>query len=126
MSTDVIVEPAWPNTANILEPEAGGGHPLAVGLLPTQHGQGGDVNTAIAPEGLGLDITSAHASSLGKGAAEAGASASVFFRFPHKTAKSQENFPLYLKELEFRYNNRDRDLFELVAKYLCDLVPKLE
>ena len=39
---------------------------------------------------------------------------------------SKENFPLYLKELEFRYNNRDRDLFELVAKYLCDLVPKLE
>ena len=73
VSTDVIVEPAWPNTANILEPEAGGGHPLAVGLLSTQHGQGGDVKTAIAPDGLGLDIASAHASVFGKGAAKANA-----------------------------------------------------
>ena len=38
---------------------------------------------------------------------------------------SKENFPLYLKELEFRYNNRNNDLFEIVAHYLCDLVPKL-
>lgn len=36
---------------------------------------------------------------------------------------SKENFPLYLKELEFRYNRRHRDIFELVANYLCDLVP---
>jgi transposase len=39
---------------------------------------------------------------------------------------SKSNFPLYLKELEFRYNNRDNDLFDLVANYLCDLVPGLE
>jgi len=39
---------------------------------------------------------------------------------------SKENFPLYLKELEFRYNNRDKDIFEIVADYLCDLVPKLD
>ncbi len=38
---------------------------------------------------------------------------------------SKENFPLYLKELEFRYNNRNNDIFEFVADYLCDLVPKL-
>jgi transposase len=37
---------------------------------------------------------------------------------------SKENFPLYLKELEFRYNHRHTDIFELVANYLCDLVPK--
>lgn len=30
---------------------------------------------------------------------------------PHK-------FPMYLKEQEFRYNNRDKDIFQLVAKYL--------
>ena len=39
---------------------------------------------------------------------------------------SKTNFPLYLKELEFRYNHRHIDLFEKVADYLCDLVPKLE
>jgi len=38
---------------------------------------------------------------------------------------SKENFPLYLKELEFRYNNRNNDIFEIVADYLSDLVPKL-
>jgi len=39
---------------------------------------------------------------------------------------SKEKFPLYLKELEFRYNNRHTDIFEKVSDYLCDLVPKLE
>jgi transposase len=39
---------------------------------------------------------------------------------------SKENFPLYLKELEFRYNHRHTDIFEIVANYLCDLVPKLD
>jgi hypothetical protein len=29
-----------------------------------------------------------------------------------------------LKELEFRYNNRNSDIFDSIAKYLCDLVPK--
>jgi len=37
---------------------------------------------------------------------------------------SKQQFPLYLKELEFRYNNRNSDIFDLIAKYLCDLVPK--
>jgi transposase len=37
---------------------------------------------------------------------------------------SKDYFPLYLKELEFRYNNRYEDLFDQVANYLCDLVPK--
>jgi len=37
---------------------------------------------------------------------------------------SKNYFPLYLKELEFRYNNRYKDLFDQVANYLCDLVPK--
>ncbi|HDM69924.1 MAG TPA: DDE transposase, partial [Thermotogales bacterium] len=31
---------------------------------------------------------------------------------------SVRTFPLYLKELEFRYNNRDRDLFEELVKLL--------
>jgi len=39
---------------------------------------------------------------------------------------SKNHFPLYLKELEYRYNHRHQDIFELVAKYLCDLVPELE
>jgi transposase len=38
---------------------------------------------------------------------------------------SKAKFPLYLKELEFRYNNRHIDIFEKVANHLCDLVPKL-
>ena len=37
---------------------------------------------------------------------------------------SKENFPLYLKELEFRYNHRHTDIFDIVSNYLCDLVPK--
>jgi transposase len=37
---------------------------------------------------------------------------------------SKQQFPLYLKELEFRYNNRNSDIFDSIAKYLCDLVPK--
>jgi len=28
-------------------------------------------------------------------------------------------FPMYLKEQEFRYNNRDKDIFQLVVKYLA-------
>jgi transposase len=38
---------------------------------------------------------------------------------------SPERFPLYLKELEFRYNHREEDIFPLLVKYLADLVPKL-
>ena len=37
---------------------------------------------------------------------------------------SKTHFPLYLKELEFRYNHRSLDIFDLVANYLCNLVPK--
>ena len=33
-------------------------------------------------------------------------------------------FPLYLKELEFRYNNRYLDVFDKITDYLCDLVPE--
>ncbi|NCC24100.1 MAG: hypothetical protein EOM25_02700 [Deltaproteobacteria bacterium] len=32
-------------------------------------------------------------------------------------------FPLYLKEIEFRHNHREQDLFPLFAKALCALVP---
>jgi transposase-like protein len=33
---------------------------------------------------------------------------------------SKAYFPLYLKELNFRYNHRNGDIFDLVAKCLCD------
>ena len=36
---------------------------------------------------------------------------------------SKEKFPLYLKEMEFRYNNRDKNIFNLVVQNLCSLVP---
>jgi transposase len=36
---------------------------------------------------------------------------------------SAHRFPLYLKELEFRYNHRDQDLFTIIAQYLFDFVP---
>ncbi len=39
---------------------------------------------------------------------------------------SPRNFPLYIKELEFRYNHRTQDIFPILAKYLCDLVPDFE
>jgi transposase len=38
---------------------------------------------------------------------------------------SPRRFPLYLKELEFRYNHRHEDLFTTLVTYLCDLVPNL-
>ena len=38
---------------------------------------------------------------------------------------SKEKFPLYLKEMEFRYNNRNHDLFNLLAQKITNLVPKL-
>lgn len=34
-----------------------------------------------------------------------------------------QRFPLYLKELEFRYNSRNKDLLPLLASALCDFVP---
>jgi len=39
---------------------------------------------------------------------------------------SPKRFPLYLKELEFRYNHRHLDIFPILAKYLCDFVPNLD
>jgi transposase len=38
---------------------------------------------------------------------------------------SKEKFPLYLKEMEFRYNNRHHNLFDLIVQKLCNLVPDL-
>jgi transposase len=38
---------------------------------------------------------------------------------------SPKRFPLYLKELEFRYNHRYEDIYPILAKYLCDFVPNL-
>jgi transposase len=38
---------------------------------------------------------------------------------------SKEKFPLYLKEMEFRYNNRNQNLFNILAQNLCDFVPDL-
>jgi transposase len=38
---------------------------------------------------------------------------------------SKEKFPLYLKEMEFRYNNRNAAIFPKLAKYLANLVPDL-
>ena len=32
---------------------------------------------------------------------------------------SKETFPLYLKEMEFRYNNRDQNIFTLLVQTLC-------
>jgi transposase len=36
---------------------------------------------------------------------------------------SKEKFPLYLKEMEFRYNHRHENLFILLVKNLCNFVP---
>lgn len=36
---------------------------------------------------------------------------------------SKEKFPLYLKEMEFRYNNRHNNMFSLLAQSICNLVP---
>ena len=38
---------------------------------------------------------------------------------------SKEKFPLYLKEMEFRYNNRNDEIFNLLAQYLVIFVPDL-
>ena len=36
---------------------------------------------------------------------------------------SRESFPLYLKELEFRYNHREEDIFKMIIQFLTMLVP---
>jgi transposase len=38
---------------------------------------------------------------------------------------SKEKFPLYLKEMEFRYNHRHQVLFPLLVQRVCNLVPDL-
>lgn len=38
---------------------------------------------------------------------------------------SKEKFPLYLKEMEFRYNNRERNIFNLLTQNLCSFVSNL-
>ena len=38
---------------------------------------------------------------------------------------SQEKFPLYLKELEYRYNNRNKDLYALLVQLMAIFVPNL-
>lgn len=38
---------------------------------------------------------------------------------------SKQKFPLYLKEMEFRYNNRNKDIFTLLVENLCHTVPKV-
>lgn len=38
---------------------------------------------------------------------------------------SKEKFPLYLKEMEFRYHNRANDIFSLLVEKLCKTVPKV-
>lgn len=35
-------------------------------------------------------------------------------------------FPLYLKELQFRYNHRGQDIFPILVSYICGFVPNLE
>ena len=43
-------------------------------------------------------------------------------RFAKFHGVSKEKFPLYLKEMEFRYNNRHRNIFNLLIENLCSLV----
>jgi len=38
---------------------------------------------------------------------------------------SFKKFPLYLKEMEFRYNHRNQNIFEILTKKLCNLVSDL-
>ena len=35
---------------------------------------------------------------------------------------SKQKFPFYLKKMEFRYNNRDKPIFNALVQYVCDLV----
>jgi transposase len=37
---------------------------------------------------------------------------------------SKEYFPLYLKEIEFRFNNRNQNIFYLLTQNVCNLVSK--
>jgi transposase len=44
-------------------------------------------------------------------------------RFIKHHGVSKDYFPIYFKELEFRYHNRDSDIFDLIANHICDLMP---
>ncbi len=44
----------------------------------------------------------------------------------HFKGITPSRFPLYLKELEFRYNYRDKDLMPLVMHRFCAMVPELD
>jgi transposase len=39
---------------------------------------------------------------------------------------TSQRFPLYIKELEFRYNHRNSSIMPLLAQYLCGLVPNFD
>jgi transposase len=39
---------------------------------------------------------------------------------------SPKRFPLYVKELEFRYNHRKEDLFPLMVNLITEVSPNLE
>jgi transposase len=44
----------------------------------------------------------------------------------HKQRRiSRERFPFFLKELEFRYNHKDENMFDAVTELLCALVPEV-
>ncbi len=54
-----------------------------------------------------------------------------FWKFAKKRLKSSRRvsckyMALYLKELEFRFNYRDQDMFSRIAASLCSLVPRLK
>lgn len=56
---------------------------------------------------------------------------SGFWRFAQERLRqyngvSARRFPLYLKELEFRYNHRGEDLFPPLVASLCKIVPEYE
>ncbi|EGJ50133.1 transposase [Desulfocurvibacter africanus subsp. africanus str. Walvis Bay] len=56
---------------------------------------------------------------------------SGFWRFAQDRLRqyngvTSRRFPLYLKELEFRYNHRNEELFPLLVSSLCRLVPEYE
>lgn len=47
-------------------------------------------------------------------------------RFKQYKGVSTSRFPLYLKELEFRYNHKNQDIFHLLLNALCSFVPTLD
>lgn len=50
----------------------------------------------------------------------------VCVRLEQEPIRSPEALGLHLKELAFRYNHQDEDLFEQVAGYVCDFVPQVD